>query len=281
MRRREAVLLYLISCQSHNQGKLSKTLLDKQLFLLKKEYDMDSHVKFYNFHPYKFGPFSINFARDLADLQSRGLISLDRRPTPEAAPVIEKLGQEEKGLAERVASRFKSRRQITDYVYAHYPEYTVRSELIEHGQRESEPGFFSIGYEGKDIDQFLDILIRNSIQVVADVRENPFSMKFQFIGSSLKTTLAKVGIGYVHLPELGIPGSKRKNLESEGEYEKLFEEYKRKVENELGDKVLRLIELGKQKRMALLCFEADHTLCHRGVLSSRIERLTSEKVVHL
>lgn len=281
MRRRQSVLLYLISCQSHSEGKLSKTLLDKQLFVLKKEYGMDKHVKFYNFHPYKFGPFSINFARDLADLQSRGLINPDLRPSPTAIAVTEKLGLPQRRLVEEVASRFRTGKQAIDYVYANYPEYTVKSELVEHEHKRLEPGVFSIGYEGKDIDEFLDILIRNGIETVVDVRANPFSMKFQFIGSSLRPVLEKVGIEYRHIPELGIPGEKRSNLKSEEDYRKLFESYEARLKRELGLNVDELVGLGKKKRMALLCFEADHKRCHRGVICRWMEAVTGGKVIHL
>ena len=55
--------------------------------------------------------------------------------------------------------RVQNEKQMLDYVYANYPEYAVKSKLIKHQKEETKPGFFSIGYEGKDIDYFLNLLI--------------------------------------------------------------------------------------------------------------------------
>jgi len=44
---------------------------------------------------------------------------------------------------------------------------------------------------------------------------------------------------------------------------------------------LEVLELGKKKRIALMCFEKDCGFCHRGVLSKKIEELGKIKVGHL
>lgn len=67
---------------------------------------------------------------------------------------------------------------MTDYVYQKYPQYTVKSQLIEQKPKKSSPSFFTIGYEGKDIDQFLNALVSNTIELLIDIRRNPFSMNF-------------------------------------------------------------------------------------------------------
>lgn len=281
MRRRQAVLMYLIEGMSKKGGKISKTLLDKQLFLLKHEYGMEKHVKFYNFFPHKFGPYSIGFEQDLADLQRRGFIGTNFKPLGNTASLTSKLTKEQKHISDDVLIRFSNRKEITDYVYARYPKYAVKSELITHKNQIAEPGIFSIGYEGRDADAFLDILIQNNIDTVVDVRYNPFSMKFQFIGSKLKTLLERVGIDYVHLPKLGIEGEKRKNLDSKEEYDKLFKEYAQKVDEKLTDEVKKLATMGSKKRIVLLCFESKHTMCHRGILSEKIEAIAGKTVTHL
>ncbi|HIH38925.1 hypothetical protein J4460_05195 [Candidatus Woesearchaeota archaeon] len=55
-------------------------------------------------------------------------------------------------------------------MYQKYPGYTIKSELIEQKQKKPLPGFFTIGYEGKDIDQFLNALVTNNIELLIDIR---------------------------------------------------------------------------------------------------------------
>jgi uncharacterized protein (DUF488 family) len=172
-------------------------------------------------------------------------------------------------------------KDVKEYVYGHYPRYTVRSKLVEKPKEKGLPGLYTIGYEGKDIDLFLDSLIQNGIEEVIDVRANPFSISFQFIGKGLKRSLENSGIGYTHIPELGIPGENRKGLSNAEDYEKLFAFYKSGILPGKEEKLRMLADLAGKKRIALLCFEADKGCCHRGVLSAELERIIGKKAEHL
>ena len=77
MFRRQKVLLYLILQLKGLEKKISKTYLDKLLFLLKKETNIDDFVKFYNFYPYNYGPFSNQYYFDLSALQSQAYLDAD------------------------------------------------------------------------------------------------------------------------------------------------------------------------------------------------------------
>ena len=171
---------------------------------------------------------------------------------------------------EKTAERFSTDSQIKDYVYDNYPDYTVKSQTPRKGINNVAPGIYTIGYEGKDIDLFLDILIRNNIQILVDVRKNPFSMNFSFTKSKLSKYLEKVNIEYLHLPELGVKGEKRKNLDSIEDYKELFKEYNSTLPNK-HKQIKEIIDLGKKKRIALMCFEEDKNMCHRGVISDFLE----------
>ena len=46
--------------------------------------------------------------------------------------------------------------------------------------RESKAVLFTVGYEGRTLDAYLDLLIRNNVKILCDVRKNPFSMKYGF-----------------------------------------------------------------------------------------------------
>jgi uncharacterized protein (DUF488 family) len=280
MRKRKKALLYLIKVLKSKKRGITKTLLDKLLFLMKKEYNADRYVKFYNFYPYKYGPFSSMFYYDLSDLRSNGLIDDKFNLSNEAAMSAEEIQKHFKDEISNVAARF-SNGNIVGYVYVNYPEYCVKSELQHDRGKKQSRGIFTIGYEGRDIDAFLDNIIQNNIDIVVDVRANPFSMNFSFIGKRLEATLDKVGISYVRIPELGIPGEFRKELNTDEDYKKLFRMYKEKVLSNQEGKIKDLIELSKRNRIALVCFEKDAQYCHRGVLARELEKRMQDKVKHL
>ena len=280
MLKREKLLLYLILVLQ-KQGKLvTKTFLDKLLFLARKESNVCELVKFYNFYPHKYGPFSNNFYRDFADLESRGLLDGDFQLSDKGIALAETVGKAEKEVMVGVASRFSDTQSVVNYVYTTYPEYTVKSELSAAKKEFKGAGVFSIGYEGKDIDSFLDALIQNGVEVLVDVRANPFSMNFSFTKNKLANSLENVGIGYLHVPELGIEGQHRQNLGNEADYKQLFEFYRKQILPKSMDKVRMLCELGGKKRIALMCFECDKAQCHRGVLSEALEE-SGIRVTHL
>jgi uncharacterized protein (DUF488 family) len=46
-----------------------------------------------------------------------------------------------------------------------------------------------------------------------------------FAVNTLNNLLPKVGIDYIHIPQLGIESNKRQDLDSQESYKKLFDEY--------------------------------------------------------
>lgn len=270
MLRRQKVLLYLAHLLQ--QKKIaSRTVLDKMLFLLSVKYGLGEVIPFYSFYPYRFGPFSELFYYDLRQLAERGCLQ-GNTVTPLGMEKANEIEPELIEAVEDVVDSFQSEKDLIEYVYSNYPEYTVKSELVKHNAKETPPGFFTIGYEGKNIDSFLNILIQNHITVLADVRYNPFSMNFAFRDSKLKEYLSKVGIRYVHFKQLGIPGEQRDNLSTPEDYTKLFSHYSNSILPGNIAHFKRLEELGKKDRVALLCFEKKAHSCHRGVLAAKIEK---------
>ena len=63
-------------------------------------------------------------------------------------------------------------------------------------------GIVSVGYEGRQIDDFVAGLQRAGVRTVADVRLNAISRKPGFSKTRLRDALAAVGIGYVHMRSL-------------------------------------------------------------------------------
>ncbi len=257
------------------RARSSKLMIEKNLFLLKKEESLDNYLKFYNFFPYKYGPFSNMSYFDLNGLRLKGYLSEDERNpkvTEKAKGVIASLNPVIRRKITRTAERFESDKEIKTYVYDHYPDYTVKSEGSKASLSPTVPGIFTIGYEGRDIDLFLDILIKNCVEILVDVRRNPFSMNLSYTQKKLSEYLQRVGIAYRHIPELGIDGELRKNLETPEDYKKLFEGYTAALKykkKELGE----IATFGGKFRIALMCFEHDKNMCHRGILADELGTL--------
>ncbi len=166
---------------------------------------------------------------------------------------------------DELTKKFKNKEEIKDFVYEKYPEYTVNSILLPH-EKTKTSGAYTIGYEGKSIDFFINQLVQNKISTLVDVRKNAMSMKRGFSKSTLKNQLEKAGIKYGHHPELGIDSDKRKSLETKEDYDALFREYKKTLP-EKRTEVEELKEMSKHERIAIMCFEKDPEYCHRGQIS--------------
>ena len=142
---------------------------------------------------------------------------------------------------------------------------------------DATPALFTIGYEGRSLENYLRALLQQNVTVLCDVRKNAFSMKFGFSKHQLKPACEAVGIRYEHIPDLGIESDLRKGIVEKDKLE-LFRNYAEHTlpENiEAVNAVLRLIRSGE--RVALTCFEARECDCHRGPLSALIEKMSGGK----
>lgn len=277
---KQRALLYTIDRLSEKRIS-SKFMIVKNLFLLAEEEKMNAFIKFYNFYPYKYGPFSNECYSDLSKLQQEGYIKENNKKlelTEKGKDASKTTDKKAKFRINRVTSRFSSSTEIKDYVYQKYPQYTTKSELLPKGNNSSAPDIFTIGYEGRDIDQFLNLLIQNNIETLIDVRKNPFSMKFFFTKNKLSSHLENVGIKYIHIPELGIEGDERQNLLTIEDYKILFDKYQKTTIIQEQNKIEDIIKIGKSNRIALMCFEADINTCHRGIIAKEISKLEQREV---
>ena len=132
---------------------------------------------------------------------------------------------------------------------------------------------FTVGYEGRTINSYIELLLRYNIKVLCDVRKNPLSRKYGFSKKRLAATCQVANIEYVHMPDLGIDSRYRRNLNSEEAYHKLFKFYTRSIlkhANESLDSIENLLK--NRRRVALMCFEEKSTLCHRGRIADSLRR---------
>lgn len=138
---------------------------------------------------------------------------------------------------------------------------------------------FSTGYEGMAQREFIDRLVKNHIQQLIDVRQIPNSRKKGFAKSILAEELAKYGIMYIHIPELGTDKVSRDNYRVTNNVKKLLNEYEKRFQKHYSSyEVVRA--LAKYKTSAIMCFEDDHQFCHRQRIESELEK-DGFSVVHL
>jgi uncharacterized protein (DUF488 family) len=141
---------------------------------------------------------------------------------------------------------------------------------------------FTAGYQGHNIETFLDLLISHGVEQLIDVRQLPFSRKPDFSKKRLTAHLAGVGIAYTHLAALGTPKPLRDEVRREHDFPAFFAAMQAIIDAQpeaLGE----ALELVRARPSVLLCFEANHAECHRLVVAQAIERLTAGQclIVHL
>jgi len=122
----------------------------------------------------------------------------------------------------------------------------------------------SVGYEGRSLDEFIELLGAAGVETLVDVRLNPVSRKPGFSKTRLSAALGSAGIGYRHEPLLGNPRSNRDGFRKG--WPSATRRYRNRLDNGSADAFRRTIALARQSRVALMCFEHLHAECHRAVI---------------
>jgi uncharacterized protein (DUF488 family) len=257
-------------------GRLPNMDFQKYLFLFVQEFQSEPSFEFV---PYRFGCFSFQCYADKRRLVEVGMLheSDDWR-------LKEDVGQADLSLGDDHYTRFQKKyghlngEKLVQDIYRRYPYYAIKSEIAARLMNANEQaaiekarpanpraGFFTIGYEGSSFEGYLNRLIKHNVKTLVDVRRNPLSRKYGFSKKTLSDTVTKLGIEYVHIPELGIDSEQRQDLKTPDDYKRLFDRYE-KVELKQNAAALdQLREIASaRKRVAITCFEADACMCHRG-----------------
>jgi len=142
----------------------------------------------------------------------------------------------------------------------------------------------TIGYEGRDLQEFEDILRGANVEVLVDVREKPLSRKRGFAKSALQGMLEGIGKSYVHLRGLGSPSELRMRLHEGSDYDGFFAEFDALLDSPERDQYLEYVAgiVRGGKAVCLMCFERDSRKCHRSILAKRlVKKLPGVKVLNL
>ncbi len=268
-------------------GTIEKIALQKLLLLFtKRQLKPD-----YDFVPYHFGCYSFSANADLTAMVKHGLLNEDEKSfaKKDAVNYTSKLStSDKKNLVELHTLYGKmSSTALMKHTYLNHSYYAINSkiakELLTDEQYQkvytakpvsSETILFTIGYEGISLEEYLNRLIKNDVKLLIDVRNNAMSMKFGFSKSQLLKYCNSLGIEYMHTPEVGIQSAFRQELNSQADYDSLFNQYKSStlsITKSSQEKIFDL--LLKKKRIALTCFEANICQCHRKHLSEAITSL--------
>lgn len=136
---------------------------------------------------------------------------------------------------------------------------------------------YTIGYEGRDLDELIAMLRGHRIGHVIDVRELPLSRRRGFSKTPLSHALAAAGIGYTHLRCAGNPYRREQHVLERSE---LLAKYRAHL-REARAAVDEVVEAARDRRSVLLCYEHDPALCHRSILAPRVARRLRARIEHL
>lgn len=277
-------------------GSLPRTVLVKLLFLLRMETTLKKNSSFYDFVPYKYGPYSFALYRDFYRLESYGYVSqgdsqfvLNEKLADETQRHTSKLARNLQLAIANVYERYgqETPNSLVRIVYDKYPWYAINSEhsarknVAIPSRPKASPAVYTIGYEGRTVDAFFNYLLEIGIETVIDVRANPVSRKYGFAGSRMKQIGESLGLKYQHYPSLGIPSSQRATLSDEESRARLFARYELTILVNHKKEIRDAGKLMSRMPSVLVCVERDVNTCHRSRLSHAIAKETGMEVINL
>ncbi len=139
----------------------------------------------------------------------------------------------------------------------------------------------TIGYESAPQAKVIDALKAAGVEVLIDVRAVAASRRAGFSKGLLSSSLQDAGIEYVHLRALGTPKEGRMAARKgrTAEMRQIFEAHLAEPVAQL--QLAQAIEIAKERKAALLCYEADHRGCHRSIVVERMLEVADFQVENL
>ena len=176
MLKRQKILLAILH---EAKRPLSHVELVKTAFLLGQETPLAEQVAFYDFVPYRFGPFSFGLYRELSAIVRDGYVTesdsevrLAGKTRKQTAAKINEVPQAWKRMIGDCVSKYlcASPDETLAHVYARYPWFSINSELThlvssEAKRPKAKVSIYTVGYEGKSVDGFFDGLLHSGIEI--------------------------------------------------------------------------------------------------------------------
>jgi uncharacterized protein (DUF488 family) len=137
----------------------------------------------------------------------------------------------------------------------------------------SAPDFYTIGYSGRTINDFIDVLRNAGVATLVDIRFAPVSrFKPEFSKNNLKRSLENNGIAYLHRPDWGVPRDIRAFSIGKQTREDIWIWYDANVLPNVAKRNLDEFFNSMEHPVAFMCVEYDPTECHRHRLFLGLER---------
>lgn len=135
-----------------------------------------------------------------------------------------------------------------------------------------EGAVFTVGHSTLPIERFIAVLRAYGIELVVDVRTVPRSRRNpQFNGDALAESLATVRVDYVQMRELGGLRRARADSPNTGWRNASFRGYADHMQTEAFAAALdRLVDMSREKRLAMMCAEAVPWRCHRSLIADAL-----------
>jgi len=283
---RRKILLSLLELFDNH---LTAKQLQKYLFLFTRQ---QQGVKAFDFVPYYYGCFSFQANQDISTLARYNYLQISKQENGRFIQLnindkyLQSLDIFDQQILREIKNKFGSMPQteLIRYTYKNYPFYAIKSiiadkimskeelAIIELQRRHyNEPQLFTIGYEGISLESYINRLIINDVHILCDVRKNAYSQKYGFSKVQLQKACEGIGIKYLHIPQLGIESGKRQDLQTQKDYDLLFDEYERITLMDNMDALIFVRSLiDTDKRVALTCFEKDPKQCHRSRIAKAL-----------
>ena len=135
----------------------------------------------------------------------------------------------------------------------------------------TQADFFTIGYSGRDISDFIAALLRARVATLVDVRFRAASRyRPEFSKKNLQARLAEDGIAYLHRPSLGVPREIRAQAVDRS-LDVIWEWYDEHVVPSVTGENRHDFFPGAEHPLAFMCTELDPTQCHRHRLALALE----------
>lgn len=138
---------------------------------------------------------------------------------------------------------------------------------------------YTIGHSNHNLTEFIEILVKAGIQVLVDVRSQPYSQyAIQYNREPFSQWLLKNGIEYVFAgDELGGRPKGEEFYDDEGKV--LYGKYR--YSNQFQSGITRLDGLTRNREVVLLCSEENPATCHRKLLIGRYLTDRGDEVYHI
>ena len=293
---RQRLLLTLLDALG---GSVANRDFQKLLFLYIQQCE---NPPTYEFVPYKYGAFSFTSYADKRKLVEAGLLT-ENKDQWHLTNTGRQIARKETVMPLVISGFCRKHAKLRGNAlvaeqYRKFPYYATRSEIVEKILLDTESrrhiaearppkkgaGLVTIGYEGRSLEAYLNLLLKNSVTLLCDVRKNPLSRKYGFSKSTLSKACESLGIHYIHLPELGINSEERRDLKTQENYDMLFANYEHKDLPKQAEALAKILDWIKQgNRVALTCFELLPHQCHRHCVARALAKKEGKNlnIMHL